>query len=330
MKKSFLMLGVAAMALASCTNEEVLNVAENRAIGFDAFTPHGTRAVSDMTGSGTETFKKFYVYGSYTTGADNTTTVFNGEEVAYTSAWGYSPAQYWQNGDYKFAAYSNGNSSLLSGVTYTHDAGLKIENYPVGTADLIYATATADVDDKATYSTPVGFTFNHILSKVKFTFDSSSFADNLKVTVSGLKIDNSKKTGTYNGTNWTYLSEEGAINYSTVDVNNSKYNTSGQDAIKPEECYVLPQSTEGLTASFTVTVTDALDAVVMEKSFTGVSLFVANNETWNAGFVYNYTAELTEDNINTDGQAKPIVFTGNVNKWEDNTSGDGNLDIDQQ
>lgn len=325
MKKSLLMLGVAAMALASCTNEEVLNVAENRAIGFDAFTPHGTRAVSDMTGSGTETFKKFYVYGSYTTGADNTT-VFNGEEVAYTSAWGYSPAQYWQNGDYKFAAYSNGNSSLPSGVTYSHKDGLQIAGYTVGTEDLLYATATADVDDKATYNTPVEFTFNHILSKVKFTFDSSSFADNLKVTVSGLKIDNSKKIGTYNGT-WN-TSNPGEISYNTIEVNNSKYNTSGQDAIKPEECYVLPQSTEGLTASFTVTVTDALDAVVMAKSFTGVSLFVTNNETWNAGFVYNYTAELTEENINTDGQAKPIVFTGSVNTWQ-NASGNGNLDIEQ-
>lgn len=37
MKKSFLMFGVAAMALASCTQNEVVEYAENRAIQFDTF-----------------------------------------------------------------------------------------------------------------------------------------------------------------------------------------------------------------------------------------------------------------------------------------------------
>lgn len=328
MKKSLLMLGVAAAALASCTNEEVVNVAENRAIGFSAFTPNGTRAVTDMAGNGSGTFNKFYVYGSYANETNNTT-VFNGEEVAYTSGWGYSPAQYWQNGDYKFAAYSNGNSSLSSGVTYTHDGGLQIADYTVGASDLVYATATADVDDKTTYNTAVDFTFSHILSKVKFTFDSSSFADNLHVTVSDLQIDNSSKKGTYTGTGWSSLSEAGAIAYNTVDVNNSKYNTEDEDAIKPEECYVLPQSTSGLTASFTVTVTDALGAEIMKNTFSGISLSVTNNETWAAGYVYNYTAELTKDNIDPDNQSNPIEFTGTVNPWQDNASGDGTLDVAQ-
>ena len=35
MKKGLMMLGVAAIALASCTNEEVLNVSDSRAIGFN-------------------------------------------------------------------------------------------------------------------------------------------------------------------------------------------------------------------------------------------------------------------------------------------------------
>ena len=109
MKNSLFLLGAAAVvALSSCTKNEVLEVAENRAIGFDAFTPNGTRAVNDITGDGSETsptFNKFYVYGSYANETANTTVVFNGETVSYNSGWGYSPAQYWQNGNYKFAAY---------------------------------------------------------------------------------------------------------------------------------------------------------------------------------------------------------------------------------
>ena len=37
MKRNLLFCGVAALALASCTQNEVLNVNESRAIGFDAF-----------------------------------------------------------------------------------------------------------------------------------------------------------------------------------------------------------------------------------------------------------------------------------------------------
>ena len=327
MKNSLFLLGAAAVvALSSCTKNEVLEVAENRAIGVDAFTPNGTRAVNDITGNGSETsptFNKFYVYGSYASYANetaNTTVVFNGETVSYNSGWGYSPAQYWQNGNYKFAAYSNGNEKINEGVTYTHDGGLQIANYTVGTSDLLYATATADVEDKTKYNKSVDFTFNHILSKVKFTFDSSSFADNLHVTVSNLQIDNSNKIGTYNGSAWASLSGSGAITYNTIDVNASTYTA--------EECYVLPQTTENLTASFTVTVTDALGATIMTKSFSNVSLNVTNNKTWAAGFVYNYTTELTEKIIDPyGGQSNPIVFTGTASVWENNASGDGNLGL---
>ena len=330
MKNSLFLLGAAAVvALSSCTKNEVLEVAENRAIGFDAFTPNGTRAVSDMAGNGSGTFNKFYVYGSYAnkTAANTTvftnTTVFNGETVSYNSGnsgWGYSPAQYWQNGNYKFAAYSNGNDKINERVTYTHDDGLQIANYTVGTSDLLYATATANVEDKTMYNKSVDFTFNHILSKVKFTFDSSSFADNLHVTVSNLQIDNSNKIGTYNGSAWTSLSGSGAITYNTIDVNASTYTA--------EECYVLPQRTENLTASFTVTVTDALGATIMTKSFSKVSLNVTNNETWAAGFVYNYTTDLTEKIIDPNGgQSNPIVFTGTASVWKNNASGDGNLGL---
>lgn len=311
MKKSLLMLGAAAMMLASCTQNEVMEVAENRAIGFDAFTPNSTRAVNDMAGNGSGTFTTFYVYGSYSTETSNTT-VFNGEAVSYSaSSWSYSPTQYWQNGDYKFAAYSNGNNEIGTGVEYTHDGGLQIKDYTVGTSDLLYATATAEVTDKATYNNPVNFTFKHILSKVKFTFDSSSFADNLKVTVSNLQIDNSNKKGTYNGTAWSSLSETGTIIYNSVDVNAEDYT--------PEECYVLPQSATDLTASFTVTVTDALNNTIMAKTFSDVFLNVTNNTTWASGFVYNYTATLTEAIIDPDGsQSNPIVFTGSAEEWQNN------------
>lgn len=69
MKKGLLMLGVAALALASCTNEEVLNVSDSRAIGFDAFVGKTTKA--DITDAN---ISEFYVYGGYD---NNLTNVFD-------------------------------------------------------------------------------------------------------------------------------------------------------------------------------------------------------------------------------------------------------------
>ena len=44
MKKSFFVLGVAVAALASCTNEEVVDMPQSRAIQFGTFVNHSTRS----------------------------------------------------------------------------------------------------------------------------------------------------------------------------------------------------------------------------------------------------------------------------------------------
>lgn len=324
--KRLVMCGVVALALAGCTQSEVLNISSDRAIGFDAYTGKGTRTVNDITGDGNASgFNKFIVYGSYAA-SDQNTTVFYGVEVSYSSSWTYTNEQYWQTGDYKFAAYSDGNGALSGGPTasYTHDDGLQIENYVVGEKDLIFATIEKPGVDKSTYDgTPVNLKFSHLLSKVKFTF-TETFADNLTVEVSNLKIVNSKTKGTYkydtDAYKWEIGTDTKEITYKTPVVVSTSY--------RPEECYVLPQSTTGLTASFTVTVKDALNTIVMSKNFTddaAVSLEVTNVTKWQNGFAYNYTAELTPAVI--DPNAKPIQFTATADTWKENENGDGGLTI---
>lgn len=326
--KRLVMCGVVALALAGCTQNEVLNISSDRAIGFDAYTGKGTRVVNDITGDGNASgFNKFIVYGSYAASGQNTT-VFNGVEVSYSSSWTYTNEQYWQNGDYKFVAYSDGNGALSGEPTasYTHDDGLQIQNYVVGEKDLIFATIEKPGVDKSTYDgIPVNLKFSHLLSKVKFTF-IETFADNLTVEVSNLKIVNSKTKGTYkydtDAYRWEIGTETKEIAYKTPVVVSTSY--------KPEECYVLPQSTAGLTASFTVTVKDELGAEVMSKDFTStdaVSLSVTNATEWQKGYAYNYTAELTPAVI--DPTAKPIQFTAKADTWIENNSGNGTPIIPQ-
>ena len=64
MKKSFLMLGVAAMALASCTQNEVVEYADSRAIQFDAFVGKSTRAVTELKTDGLTQFNVFAYHGT--------------------------------------------------------------------------------------------------------------------------------------------------------------------------------------------------------------------------------------------------------------------------
>ena len=194
MKKSLLFCGVAALAFASCTQNEVLDVNENRAIGFDAFSGKATRAVSDIIGNGSSgsTFTQFNIYGSYEKSTDNAVNILTNEDVTYSSGWGYTNTQYWTDADYKFVAYSNGNAKIESNISYTHDGGLTISNYNVATnkKDLVVAiqTRTVSSGDLSGTINPVELTFNHVLSKVKFTITPKGFPSYQTVKVTELKI----------------------------------------------------------------------------------------------------------------------------------------------
>lgn len=64
------MLGVAVAALASCTQNEVMEVAEGRAIQFNTFVNNNTKTVTEVP-SGTLASSEFYVFGNY--GTDQST-----------------------------------------------------------------------------------------------------------------------------------------------------------------------------------------------------------------------------------------------------------------
>lgn len=84
MKKSLFVLGVAVAALASCTQSEVLEVAEGRAIQFNTFVNNNTKAVTEITAgsySGT-----YYLFGENSeTNGNYGTLVFNNDPNTATA-----------------------------------------------------------------------------------------------------------------------------------------------------------------------------------------------------------------------------------------------------
>lgn len=308
MKKSLLMLGAAAMMLASCTQNEVLEVSESRAIGFNTFVNNNTRAVTDIT---TATLTKFYVFGDYDNGAS---VAFSNTEVSGTSGNTYTPVNpaYWQAGKtYEFGAYSNGNGGSLT-ASFSNGA-LTISGYSVNDAnDLIAATASNVAAPTSGVDKQVALTFKHLLSKVKFTFSTTAVPEAFRMEVSNLKFTGLKTEATCVFSNNTISTGWSGTNGDYSIVTLSDYAVTGGSA-STDDILVIPQANASIEASFTVTIYDEnSNEEIASNEFTAS---LSTTDGWKAGYVYNYTATINPDKV--DGNLKPITFTvTEVDGWE--------------
>lgn len=344
MKKSIFLLAAAAAAFASCTQNEVMEVAENRAIGFSSFVGNNTRA--DVT---TDNISTFWVFGDYNN--TNWVDVFNNVKVSKTGDWASEQLAYWQvDKRYNFGAYADGTTNLTTetGVKYDPTTNtLTFTSYTAGGNDLIAATATGQSWNGSGEPDKVSFTFDHMLSKIVFTFKTKA-ADTYTMKVTNLKINNTAiktATGTYTTTPvWNTANNTTAGEYvygqtpdyvAIDDYADGAMGADGYFSKTTDPQYVIPQSNETLTASFTVTVYDTNGTnKLYHKDFSGISLkYTANgngtDNTWTSGYVYNYIATINPDDVDPNQTSKPIVFTVNsVDSWTPST--DTSLDTNSQ
>lgn len=321
MRKSLVICGVAALALASCTQSEVLEVNDSRAINFNAFVNKNTRAVTEVTD-----LSDFYVFGKFGKSENYDGTAYNNEsskKVAYWAA---------KDNVYKFGAYANGDEGqLTTGVSFDPVTGtngtLKFTGYePQATGnkgkDLVAAVASYTVLGSEDASTEVDLTFKHLLSQVKFTFKTTD-ADAYTIKISELKITNaaSKSTCTYNGAvSWNNASAE--TNGYTYDgikdiaVQSANYEGSSVEFVIPQE------NTNQAKVTFKATVSGP-GLTEKEATFTADLGYNKGNvtetagNTWTAGYRYNYIAEINADDIDPTIENKKIQFKVSVTPWED-------------
>lgn len=299
MKKSLFMMGVAVAALSSCTQSEVLNVADNNVIKFEnAYVGKATRAATVLDNSN---FGSFYVYGydSNASGSD----VFTGENVfkGDGTAWGYDKLKpYDENAVYTFAAYSDGGTTkgtgqLATGVNFdasTTPATLKIDNYTTtDNKDLIVSFSHSNIDDA---NAPVAFTFKHALAQVKFTIQSA-LGDENKIAISNFSV-----TGFGDNANLTYTMGEnhevdaiswdnlggGSSAAKTIDALDNNVATTSNSAYGT---YVVIPQTADLTMTFDATLYNA-DGTIL-KTNTGMTATVSGQE-FTEGFRYNFIATI--------------------------------------
>ena len=184
MKKIFVAM-MAMAALAACSNEETLSF-DKEAIGFsNAFVNNSVRSIdSSLT---KDTLQGFLVYGTTKGNHDGAQVVNIFEntlvEKVSENVWNYAAnlTQYWIAGNtYNFAAVVNANTKedLNAENVATDDNGMPATlTYTAdGKTDLLYAY-NGDIEGLVSENPAVAFTFDHLLSKVKFSFFNESAAD---------------------------------------------------------------------------------------------------------------------------------------------------------
>lgn len=320
--KKIILAALAIAAMASCNKTEVVGVTESNAIAFDnAFVDNATKSVNDPSFTNSNLFNDFAVYG-FVEGA----VLFDGTQVSksitnaeLTSLWKYEGTQYWIAGaNYNFAAVApktdggwEKETSTVDMTNYTVTTNLSFTNG--GTKDLLYADA-GKILGKDSGNGTVAFTFRHVLSKVKFSFENAYNASAATIKVYDIKITNAHKTGnvalTSASTEWsgqagTLVFDFGAAVADDTDTEADAYAYS-ETLESYNELLLIPGAvTDGYNVTFKV------DLLVSDQKIKTYEHTVTANFAPQPGNSYDIKAVINATNIDPEHAQEPIEFTVN-------------------
>lgn len=244
MKKQILFFAAAAsLALASCSNGDVLEQNENTAIKFrTAFAMPGSRAdemVKEKLGNLVVTAKTDKYDQTY----------FDGVVFKIDASCNYtSDTKYYWPGDgskLKFTAFVQGQESFLNGTAdYQPDLDGKNQK------DLVYCTGAEG--SKANQTDGVILNFNHVLSQIEINavnMDDPQY----KIEVVNVKLGHVVGKGKFNGTGWDLGSD--IVSYSNTADATEAVEVSNDPAAPSNLMFaggnfmILPQSVTGWNKS---------------------------------------------------------------------------------
>ena len=316
--KKYLYIAIAAATLASCSQDDTLDVIQGEAIQFgNVFVGKSTRAAeaTDPSYGDKTPITSFRLYGTL-----DGINIYNAVNVTkgtkqYNEAWTCPVTQYWVDGaDYEFAAVVN--DVTINGETVTVNNGavtLDGKNMPSsiaytadGTTDLLYAKITRNnVGSTANDKGIVAFSFDHLLAKAKFTL--SNITDHSKVQqgtaytydIKNLKITNTYGSGTYNVDNtWSNLGTA-----TPTEFGNISNLVNGISQVCEAEKLLIPGLTE-VTVSFEYDI--KLNGTIIYTTPSAVTKTVAIPSTVTDGKIKANNAYNFQLNV---GLNTPIEFT---------------------
>lgn len=313
--KKLIVSALAIASLVACSKDELVNQQGPVAISFkQAYVENVTRATDPSLT--TANIEGFDVWG-YMDQPSGTT--FSDQDVIKSESseeWIYSPLQYWVPGHtYYFDALAPMNSE-----NWDFDATNGVVSFTNvnGSEDLIYATTSVTTSkDINKQPESVNLAFDHLLSKVKFSFSNGFPADNYTITVKNIKmtapaagsIDLTAENG------WTL--EDGNVDLEFGDMDAEKLAIS-KTATSAMELLTIPADAE---QEYTVTFDVELyvgDVLAFENSM----VTYISGTALEMGKAYNFHATLNANNV-AGTALTPIKFDVEVNDWANGEGYDG-------
>jgi len=334
MKKLIYLLAAGALALAACSETEVLEQGiQSSAIGFNTLVSKNSRAIDDAT------FTSFKVYGAYSK-VDHSgyTQLFDGVTVRKEgSAWTYDSPRYWiPKAEYTFAAYACEADNILPGSDARANyvvgndayyelnlAGVHIDGK--NQKDIVYAKTGSITGQETGQNEVVALSFNHILSRIKFKF-VSRFPPGYIITVKNVKVRHMCNTGTFKGKEmkWDMVTHtenvpditlfpgdtDGVEIYEVGTKIDGSITTEAQIA-ESGWCFVIPYSytTADVGIVFAIEVKDETEQSILGKP----NVNAVWKPNWEYGKSYAYTVNIAGAAAGLD----EIKFSGSVTDWTD-------------
>lgn len=292
MNKKLFFLAIAALGLAACSNDDVVEINQGEAISFRSFTTNVTRAADEHFNLANDKFGVTAFHKDATTSPyfDNITFATATNGGSYTSQ---SDKYYWPSGyNLDFYAYAplasevNNNSDETYGAVVTRNAynefAIRPGKYIANQPDFVYAVTKnwGKYKDGETWIAPEGhrigggatgvtINFRHAESKVAFKLANSN--NNLKITVGDVTIGNLRgsETFTWNGVT------DGTTPTAAADANTDGQYTSGTLTYLNGTW----TATSAQTSAYTVTMESAASYNVFDGTVAAKNLYSSNPAT---------------------------------------------------
>lgn len=328
----YLCMGLAAaFALTSCSKDNdspEIPGEEGAPINFGyTFVNHSARGEVN-----TANLDEMKVYGFVNTPESY---IFNDTPVRKEGdSWSYAGSQYWHAGNtYYFTAIAPTDADAgwtfspvapgTAAVPYVGGGSITFDtSVDGGDTDLVYAFYKVTTPTQGSYSQPVKFVFNHILSQVRFRF-INNMGEGTQLRIKNVRLDNVVNQGTIDLNAQTPAWVTVADSYTAIvpDIENDEmYLPNASVTGSTEGNFIIPaiSTASPMTLGFTVEVYNG-STLVGTYVHTGVALPTFD---MSLGYCYNYNAGINPGNVNPNGTLNRIEFeVSKVNDWTDEEVG---------
>ncbi|MFA7081056.1 MAG: fimbrillin family protein [Bacteroidales bacterium] len=331
MKKLFLLLAIATLGLASCTDEQVLEDTQKDGISFRTMVGKNPNfKIMELTNTA---FTDFWVSAYRTTGDVNLDTLQTLEpyinnllvtkQDALLNTWGYAGAYYWPLlQKLNFFAHNAGVASTMPTTNIVGYPSFTFTQNMTAQKDLVVASAR----NLANLPNAVGLEFKHALCQVNFSLQGAVAGPDF--VIKSIEMLGIKDNGTFKFKDTLYYNwkdQSGAVTYTYFNGNTvAKTITNslisfgngsgvatgaGNSAITGQEALMLiPQDGENLVVKVTYDFVNA--GVVLVSNATATATLTG--ERMNVGKKVRYNLTIP---VPTGVAGNRIEFTGTVSDW---------------